>query len=268
MADNIKEKATGVKEKEDDEEKEDILQYADYWFNTGNQEQTIQQTEGQLGLNVAWGIFEKKSLEHTMYNLWMEFVTFGGEKILDTAIVQTYASFPDPDAPGMSQSFTCSARYTSFQKSASVYEVFNYYGELPFTKMSNGTKDKKYGEINFEDHDFTGPWTADTKDPERIYASTYQKGRMSQACGASRYVFLNHPTFKMDLKRNTSYMVQTGYKIWQDGVLSTELSVQEDGVPFEILFEDTASADLAESGCFSLSLSALALTFLVSNMMF
>ena len=36
MADKIKEKATGVKEKEEDEEKEDILQYADYWFNTGN----------------------------------------------------------------------------------------------------------------------------------------------------------------------------------------------------------------------------------------
>ena len=36
MADNIKERATGVKEEEEGEEKEDILQYADYWFNTGN----------------------------------------------------------------------------------------------------------------------------------------------------------------------------------------------------------------------------------------
>ena len=61
--------------------------------------------------------------------------------------------------------------------------------------------------VDFEDHDFRGPWTADTKDPERIYASTYEKGKVSQACGASRYVFLDHPTFKMDLKRNTSYMV-------------------------------------------------------------
>ena len=70
-------------------------------------------------------MFERKSLEHTMYNLWIEFVTVGverkgknskkGQGILDTAMVQTYASFPDPDAPGMSQTFTCSARYASYQ---------------------------------------------------------------------------------------------------------------------------------------------------------
>ena len=221
----MKKKATGLDEEtEDVEDKEDILQYADYWFNVGNQEKPIEQSDDNFGLNIAWGMFERKSLEHTMYNLWIEFVTVGverkgknskkGQGILDTAMVQTYASFPDPDAPGMSQSFTCNARYTSYQKSASVYEVFNYYGQLPFTKENPDLKGKKYGEVNFEDHDFTGPWTADTKDPERIYASTFQKGRVSQACGASRYVFLDHPTFKMDLKRNTSYMVQTGYKIW------------------------------------------------------
>ena len=50
-------------------------------------------------------------------------------------------------------------------------------------------------------------------------------------------------------------------------MLSTEVSVQEDGVPFEIIFEDTAAADSAESGSICLSLPALALTFLVSKMM-
>ena len=33
----------------------------------------------------------------------------------------------------------------------------------------------KYGEINFDDHDFQGPWIADTRDPERTYASTFEK---------------------------------------------------------------------------------------------
>ena len=140
--------------------------------------------------------------------------------------------------------------------------MFNYYGELPFNKDNAELDGKKYGEINFEDHDFAGPWTADTKDPERIYASTYTKDRQSQACGASRYVFLNHPSFKMDLKRDTVYMVQTGYKIWQGGVLSSELSEQEDGTPFEILLEESATSD---SGALSLALSALMLPVLIGN---
>ena len=88
-----------------------------------------------------------------------------------------------------------------------MYEVFNFYGELSFKANSPGTKEVKYAEINFKDHDFQGPWIADTRDPERTYASTNEDGVASQACGASRYVFLDHPTFKMDLKPNTVYEV-------------------------------------------------------------
>ena len=76
-------------------------------------------------------------------------------------------------------------------------------------------------------------------------------------------MFLNHPSFKMDLKRGTVYTVQTGYKIWQGGVLSSEISEQEDGTPFEMLFEENASSD---SGSLSLALSALMLPVLIGNM--
>ena len=64
-----------------------MLEYADYWFNTGNQEPVIEESDDRFGLNVAWGMYEKKSLEHTMYNLWIEFVTFGKKALFDTAVV-------------------------------------------------------------------------------------------------------------------------------------------------------------------------------------
>ena len=80
----------------------------------------------------AYGILEKNSLDHTMYHFWMSFMVYGGKKLEDLSLVQTYASFPDPDAPGKYQSFTCNARYASYLDHANVYEVFNYYGELPF----------------------------------------------------------------------------------------------------------------------------------------
>ena len=38
---------------------------------------------------------------------------------------------------------------------------------------------------------------------------------------------MDHPTFKMDLKREVEYTVETGYKIWQHGVT-------DDGVELEI----------------------------------
>ena len=60
----------------------------------------------------AWGTLEKKSLDHTMHHFWMEFMVYG-KRIEDLELVQTYASFPDPDAPGKQQSFTCNVRYNS-----------------------------------------------------------------------------------------------------------------------------------------------------------
>ena len=85
--------------------------------------------------------------------------------------------------------------------------MFNFYGELSFKADTPGTKGVKYGEINFKDHDFQGPWIADTREPIRTYTSTFEDGVSSQACGASRYVFLDHPTFKMELKKNHAYTV-------------------------------------------------------------
>ena len=54
--------------------------------------------------------------------------------------------------------------------------MFNFYGGLSFKANSPGSKKVKYGEINFDDHDFQGPWIADTRDPERTYASTFENG--------------------------------------------------------------------------------------------
>ena len=39
---------------------------------------------------------------------------------------------------------------------------------------------------------------------------------------------MDHPTFKMDLKRDVLYTVETGYKIWQDGVTDRTVDFEID----------------------------------------
>ena len=80
----------------------------------------------------------------------------------------------------MLQSFTCNARYATYLSSSYVYNVFNFYGpqsfkagERTFGNQDGVLKEGKYTEINWKDHDFQGPWIADTRDTERAYASQY-----------------------------------------------------------------------------------------------
>ena len=110
----------------------------------------------------------------------------GGAMITSGHMVQTYLSFPDPDSPGMSQSFTCTAKYVADEVTASMYGVRNYYGSLLFAAGSSarGT----YSEINGEDFDADGPWKNHDEDPAKSYKSTYNTstGTGAQNCGASR----------------------------------------------------------------------------------
>ena len=117
-----------------------------------------------------------------MYHLYMDFTVAGLLPLNDLSVIQMYAQFPDPDRPGMFQSFTCSARYATYLSSSYVYNVFNYYGpmsfkagERTFNNNENDAEAGKYAEINWEDHDFSGPWIADTRDPVRAYASDYKE---------------------------------------------------------------------------------------------
>ena len=59
------------------------------------------QDGADLGITVSWGstTFVKTDLEHVI--LWMGTET-GGARITSGTMVQTYLSFPDPDAPGNS----------------------------------------------------------------------------------------------------------------------------------------------------------------------
>ena len=140
-----------------------------------------------LGITVSWGstTFVKTDLEHVI--LWMGTET-GGARITSGTMVQTYLSFPDPDTPGNSQTFSCTAKYVADEVTASMYGVRNYYGGLSFAvgESTDGT----YSEINEADYDPDGPWQNHDVDPANSYKSLYNvdTGVGIQSCQASRII--------------------------------------------------------------------------------
>ena len=94
----------------------------------------------------------------------------GGARIQSGSMIQTYLSFPDPDQPGNSQTFTCTAKYVADEVTASFYGVRNYYGGLPFTV---GATEGTYSEINEDDYEPDGPWQNHDIDFAKSYRSVY-----------------------------------------------------------------------------------------------
>ena len=59
---------------------------ASYWYNTGTSVDAIPKEGDDYGMNIAWGTLEKRSMDHTLNHLWMEFVVYG-EFMEDLTIV-------------------------------------------------------------------------------------------------------------------------------------------------------------------------------------
>ena len=55
------------------------LEYHARWFDLGTKVDLYEAQEvGEFNLTGAYGITEKKSLDHTMHHFWMEFIVSGG----------------------------------------------------------------------------------------------------------------------------------------------------------------------------------------------
>ena len=109
-------------------EKSGTLEYAKQWHEYGTKVPLYTAyNKSELNFDVNYGVQEKKSVDHTM-----DFTVSGQYALNDLSVVQVYAQFPDPDRPGMFQSFTCSARYATYLSSSYVYNVFNFYGPMSF----------------------------------------------------------------------------------------------------------------------------------------
>ena len=109
----------------------------------------------------------------------------------------------------------------------------NFYGKLQFGEgQTNGT----YGEINAADYDHEGPWKNHDLDPAKSYQSTYNEktGVGYQSCGASRLI-QKDSSYKMEIKSGQTYLVSTGYKIYESSRDDT-VDLEKDGVPFEFSF--------------------------------
>ena len=76
-------------------------------------------------------------------------------------ILMSWASFEDPESPGKFNTVTCSVKYKTTQSYGGTREVSSYYGSLPFSAGSSGTKNE-YDKINAADLEVGGPWGPDT----------------------------------------------------------------------------------------------------------
>ena len=129
----------------------------------------------------------------------------------------------------------------------------NFYGRLPFSKgKTNGT----YAEINEDDYDPYGPWKNHDLDPAKSYQSTYNEktGVGYQSCGASRLI-QKESEYKMEIKSGQSYLVSTGYKMYESSRDDT-VDTEKDGDPFEFIFIYSDSAEDRGNGMI-VGLSAL-----------
>ena len=64
---------------------------------------------------------------------------------------------------------------------------------------------------------------------------------------------MDHPTFKMDLKRDVLYTVETGYKIWQDGVTDGTVDFELDTAQLPIFFADVSDEETESAASFGFS---------------
>ena len=86
----------------------------------------------------------------------------GGAYIPNHSRVLSYFTMADPENAGMSQTFTCMAKFevADLPKYATEYEIKNYYGELSFLKGSATTT---FDTLNSDDLFESGPWSTDAE---------------------------------------------------------------------------------------------------------
>ena len=163
-----------------------------------------------------------------------------GSYIPHLSQVMVYGSFADPNNAGMSQTFTCTAKFDISDRPmyATEYNVQNYYGGMTFLK---GSAIGKIDELNTEDLLTEGPWTSNAEPltMQEKFGKIHTFSLDSQRCTVARPVGLNDgisdPRAIMDLKEGVPYMIQTGYKIWSSENDET-INYEEDGQPFELLW--------------------------------